>query len=237
MSDLQPIELENVLLVTAAFPLPLRRARAMLPANLPLNLIEVFPGRAVLVVSFSLYRTSPFGTYHEATLALMASHEPVSPVVTLAQLIQQSRYPAWVLHMLVDSPAAVQVGVEGWALPRQVAAVTIAEEAQQTRCSASVAGQLVVEMTAERPRLDRPRKAQIETYTQRDDTLLHSSMQCEAAAYGRTQGGGASLVWGDHALVQQLSAAQVSAMPLMLRYYDQMQARLEPPVAVAMPPA
>jgi hypothetical protein len=224
-----PLHFAQSLLINVAFPLPSSSARTLLPPNTGVNLVEVFPGRAVLIVSFALYRESPFGAYGEATLALMASHEKTTPVMTLAQLMQESRYPAYVLHMLVSSPEAQQLGVEFWSLPRTLAAVDIREERGQTICTAHQDEQNVVQLVVDRPTTNRTRTAQIETYSHRDQALLRSVLRCQSQAYGRTQGGGATLMWGDHAIGQRFAGLNVSTLPLMLRYYDQVQAELHAP--------
>lgn len=225
-----PLHFANALSVNSAFPLPANKARALLPDPAPVNLVEVFPGRAVLVVSFALYRESPFGTYAEAVLALMASHERVTPVMTLARLTQESRYPAYVLHMFVNNAQAQPVGTD-WGLPRVLATVDIAEQGERTTCAVALEGQPVMQVEATRPRTERTRHMQIETYSQQDSTLWHAVMRCDAAAYGRTQGEGVAIQWGAHPIGQQLAAAGVSPQPLMLRYYDQMQAELSAPAA------
>ncbi len=232
-----PLYFEHSLFINAAFPLPSSNARRLLPDDVPLHLIEVFPGRAVLVVSFALYRESPFGTHAEATLAIMASHESTTPVMTLASLMQASRYPAYVLHMLVNNEESQRLGVEIWSLPREMATVDVDEGRWQTIGSASIEGQTVVQLIVDRPATDRTRRAQIETYSQGQDTLLHTTMVCNARAYGSIQGDGATLIWGDHPIGQRFGGGRISTMPLMVRYYEQMQAELHAPVACAVTPA
>lgn len=227
-----PIHFANSLFVNAAFPLPSNKASALLPDNAQINLVEVFPRRAVLVVSCALYRESPCGTYAEAVVALMASHEKTIPVMTLAKLTQESRYPAYVLHMLVNSAEAQRIGDELWGLPRVLAEVTIEEQPRRVICEAALDGQSVMRFVADRPQTDRTRSMQVETYTQREGTLLHAAMHCQAGAYGRTQGGGASITWGEHPIAQRLAASNVSSMPLMMRFYDQMDAELYAPLPV-----
>lgn len=224
-----PLHFADSLLMSAAYPLPLANARSLMPDNVRINLVEVFPGRAVLVVSCALYRQSPFGIYTEASLALMASHEKTTPVLTLAGLIQQSRYPAYVLHMLVSSPQAQQLGAETWALPRLLADVQMTEQGNQVVCQASLDQHVVMQLAVDRPTTDRTRSMQIETYSQRQHTLLHTIMRCNASAYGRTQGGGATLTWGPHPVGQHFAQMGISSLPLMVRFYDHMQAELDAP--------
>jgi hypothetical protein len=224
-----PLHFAQALLINAAFPLPSSKARILLPAQAGVNLIEVFPGRSVLIVSFALYRESPFGTYAEATLALMASHEKTTPVMTLAQLMQESRYPAYVLNMLVSSIEAQRLGVELWSLPRTLAAIDIHEEQRQTICIAHQDEQDVLRLVVDKPTTDRTRNAQIETYSHREGSLLRSVLECESRAYGRMQGSGATLIWGDHPIGQHFASLNVSTLPLMVRYYDQVQAKLHAP--------
>lgn len=228
-----PLQFGDSLLMNAAFPLPSSNARSLLPPDTGIHLVEVFPKRAVLIVSFALYRESPFGTYAEATLALMASHEKTTPVMTLTRLMQESRYPAFVLHMLVTNEQAQRVGVEHWALPRQMARVDIAEHSRQTIGTASLEGKSVVQMVVDRPATNRTRQGQIETYSQRGGTLLHAVMHCDSRAYGRTQGSGAALIWGEHPIGEHLANMGVSQVPLMLRYYEHTRAELHSPVQCA----
>lgn len=228
MPDL-PLRFADALFINAAYPLPLESARTMMPQYLKLNLVEVFPGRAILVVSFALYRQSLFGSYTEASLALMATHEKTTPVVTLARLIQQSRYPAYVLHMLVSNAEAQELGIEMWSLPRLLADVQVTEQAGQIICQASVEQQPVVQLIVDRPAGDRSRRMQIETYSLRHNTLLQSVMRCNAGVYGRTQGGGATLTWGNHPIGKRFSQMGVSTLPLMVRFYDRMEAELGAP--------
>jgi hypothetical protein len=224
------LRFDNSLLINAAFPLPSSSARALLPEDAHINLVEVFPGRAVLVASLALYRESPFGAYAEAVLALMASHEKTTPVMTLTSLLQASRYPAYVLHMLVNNEQARQAGVQQWALPRVLADVDIVEEQHQVIGTASLEGHTVMQMIADRPGSLRPRSGQIETYTLSNDTLLRTVMRCEAQHYGRREGGGATLIWGEHPIGEHMANMRVSQMPLMVRYYEQTRAELDPPV-------
>jgi hypothetical protein len=143
--------------------------------------------------------------------------------------MQESRYPAYVLHMLVSSAEAQQFGIEVWSLPRTLAAVDVRAERGQTICTASQDEQSVVQLVVDRPTTDRTRTAQIETYSHRDSTLLRSILRCESRAYGRTQGGGATLIWGEHTIGQRFAGLNVSTLPLMLRYYDDVQAELHAP--------
>jgi hypothetical protein len=225
----KPLRFDNSLLINAAFPLPSSSARALLPKDTHINLVEVFPGRSVLVASLAFYRESPFGTYAEAVLALMASHEKTTPVMTLTSLLQASRYPAYVLHMLVNNEQARLAGVQQWALPRVLAEVNLVEEERQVIGTASLDGHTVMQMIADRPANLRPRSGQIETYTRSNNTLLRTVMRCEAQQYGRKEGGGATLIWGDHPIGEHMANMRVSQMPLMVRYYEQTQAELDPP--------
>ncbi len=224
-----PLRFANSLLINTAFPFPTSNARTLLPNGLEVNLVEVFPGRAVLIVSFALYRESPFGSYAEATISLMASHERTTPVMTLAHLLQQSRYPAYVLHMLVTSAEAQRMGVEVWMLPRVLATVDIVETASQTICSASLDERSVVQMVVDRPVLDRSREGQIETYSQHDGELLRATLPFKASRYGRSQGSGATLLWGDHPIGEHLAGKRISTLPLMVRYYEDTTAELHAP--------
>ncbi|MFP4435885.1 MAG: acetoacetate decarboxylase family protein [Chloroflexaceae bacterium] len=227
-----PLRLEHTLFVNAAYPMPAGNARKLLPKGVKVNLVEGFPGQALLIVAFALYRQTPFGPFAEATLALLATHERAIPIATLTQLLNERRYPAYVLHMLVSNAEAQQHGVANWSLPRQLADVRVIEVDGQAVCEAQLEGQSLVQLVATRPNTDRSRDMQIETYSQDQQGLLHTVMRCNAEAYGRTQGGGGILIWGEHPLGKRLASMGVKSQPLMVRYYDQMLAELHPPQVV-----
>ncbi len=227
-----PLRLEQTLFVNAAYPMPVGNARQLLPKGVQVNLVEGFPGQALLIIAFALYRQTPFGTFAEATLALLATHERAIPVATLTQLLNERRYPAYVLHMLVSNAEAQQYGVATWNLPRQLADVRVVEVEGQAVCEVQLEKQSLVQLVADRPNTDRSRNMQIETYSQDQQRLLHTVMRCNAEAYGRTQGGGGILIWGEHALAKRLASMGVKAQPLMVRYYDQMLAELHPPQVI-----
>lgn len=227
------LALGDASMINAAFPLPASAARRLLPGGPKPNLVEVFPGRAVLVVSFAHYRQTQFGAYSELVLALLATHTPAIPMLTLTRLLQESRYPAYVLHMPVSNAAAADFGVKHWGLPRVFAEVELAEQTDHTICTTHLDGQLLLRMTATRPNTDRPRTMQIESYSQRDGRLLHALMPCNARAYGSIQAGGARLEWGSHQLAARFMQAGIAHDPLMLRYYEHLDATLYGPTSVA----
>jgi hypothetical protein len=226
------LRLEQTLLVSAAYPMPVGNARKLLPKGVQVNLVEGFPGQALLIIAFALYRQTPFGAFAEATLALLATHERAIPVATLTQLLNERRYPAYVLHMLVSNAEAQQYGVANWNLPRQLADVRVVEVDGQVVCEAQLEGQSLVQLVADQPNTDRSRNMQIETYSEDQRGLLHTVMCCNAEAYGRTQGGGGILIWGKHPLGKRLASMGVKSQPLMVRYYDRMLAELYPPQVI-----
>ncbi len=219
----------NALCIHCAFEIPTTTARQLLPPQTRLNIVEIFPGQALLVIAFALYRESSFGAHAEASLALVATPAKTQPLLTITQLLGESRYPGYVLHMFVNNQEAQRIGVERWGLPRLLADVRIAAAAGQTVGEVFFEGQRVVQVKAEQPQLGRSRKMAIESYTQNDGDLQRAIMQCEAGTYGKTQGGGAKLLWGDHAIGQRLSGLKVAKCPMMVRYYERMQAELHPP--------
>lgn len=230
--DAASLRLENTLFVNAAYPLPSGNARKLLPPGVKINLVEGFPGQALLIVAFALYRQSPFGPFAEATIALLATHERALPIATLTQLLSERRYPAYVLHMLVNNAAAQQHGVAGWNLPRQMADVRVVEVDGQAVCEVQIEGKSLIQLVATRPDTDRQRDMQIETYSQSEQGMIHAVMRCQAEAYGRTQGGGGILIWGDHPIGKRLAGMGIKHQPLMVRYYDRMLAELHPPQVV-----
>lgn len=224
-----PLRLEDTLFINAAFPIPTSNARKLLPTPARVHLVEGFPGQALLIVAFALYRRCAVGAYAEATLALLATHERTTPIITLSQLLKERRYPAYVLHMLVNSSEAQKIGSSIWQLPRQMAEVHVVEQHGRATCEALLAGRRVVQLVAERPDTNRTCTMQIETYVQDSQGLIHTVMPCKAEAYGRTQGGGGTLRWGNHPIGQRLANLGVKAQPLMVRYYDHMLAELHAP--------
>lgn len=224
-----PLQLDDALFVSAAFPLPGSNARRLLRGDGKLHLVETFPGQAILLVAFALYRECPFGPYAEATLALMTTHERAVPILTLKNLITASRYPAYVLHSFVNTGPAQQHGVALWKLPRQQADVRVWEQAGTANCEVTMEGRQVLRCVATRPNTDRARVMQVETYTCGPEGLLHAVMRCRAEAYGRTQGSGMTLRWGNHPIGQRLAGMGIKAQPLMMRYYDHMAAELFAP--------
>lgn len=225
----QPLRLADTLFINAAFVLPSGNARKLLPKDVKINLVEGLPGQALLIVAFAHYRQCPFGAYSEATLALMSTHEWALPIVTLTQLLSDSRYPAYVLHMLVDNEEARRLGVELWSLPRQLADVRVVEQDGGATCEVTMDGHTVVQFVAERPNTDRPCEMQIETYSRDQNGLVRSMMRCHAEAYGSIRGSGGTLRWGNHPIAQRLATMGIKSDPLMVRYYDHMLAELSPP--------
>ncbi len=224
-----PFRLEDTLFINAAFPMPTSNARKLLPTPARVHLVEGFPGQALLIVAFALYRRCAVGAYAEGTLALLATHERAVPIITLSQLLKERRYPAYVLHMLVNNAEAQRLGLSVWQLPRQMAEVHVVEQDGHATCEALVDGRSVVQLVAKRPDTNRTCNMQIETYVQDSQGLIHTVMPCKAEAYGRTQGGGGTLRWGKHPIGQRLANLGVKAQPLMVRYYDHMLAELHAP--------
>ncbi len=224
-----PLCFNNALCVNAAYTLSVSHARKLLPEGVPLNLVEVLPGQAVLAVSIGLYRESPFGVFAEATAALMAIPEPTTPTFTLMKLLSANRYPAYVLHMPVSDAEAQKVGSDLWGLPRTLAEVKTIEEEKKVIGEIYLDGQALLRMEAERPCREGKRGMNIETYSWRNGDLLHGVMRCEANTYGSIKFGGAKLEFGDHPSIRPLAETDVSHQPLMMRFYDELQIQLEAP--------
>lgn len=224
-----PLRLSDALFINVAFPMPSSNARKLLPRDAKINLVETLPGQAVLILAFALYRECPFGEYAEVTLAILSSHERTLPIITMTQLLSESRYPAYVLHMFVNNAEAQRLGVETWGLPRRMSEVCVSEQNGRATCEVLFEGRKVLQCDADRPNTDRSRTMQIDTYTLHGGKLMYTAMPCDAQAYGRIQGGGATLRWGDHPIGQRMASLGIKTQPLMVRYYDHMQAELRLP--------
>jgi len=208
-------------------------ARRLLP-DPELEVTELLPGRALLVIACIDYRDNDLGDYNEVSLALFVRRrgEPAGlPWLGTALALAQNRIATYIYRLPVDQSFTCDVGRGVWGFPKSVEQIDFTDAEGRRSCRLVMDGRHVLTLSVPRGGTRRLPDAPMITYSYIDGVLHRTRFVSGAEGVG-IRLGGARLELGDHPIAHELRALGLPRRALMTVWMEHSHGRFEAPEAV-----
>lgn len=214
-----PVDSQDSPALMAGFTVDAEAAEALLPGR-ELALLRLPRGRALLLVTVILYRTTDIGSYVEYSIALACRHRPAGSSA-LSTLLREgaSTFGQYVWDLPVSTEVSVKGGKGIWGMPKHRAALDFRVDEKEMSSQYDLDGQMCTRVTVRRPGgLRIPVKnLSASNYCQFRGMLMRSRI-CFSDATELAVGPAAhgSLLLGDSPRMDPLRTLDLSASPLFV---------------------
>jgi len=188
-----PVEIRSARACSALFTVHAEAARSTL-AEVGLEPVVPFPGRAVCALAFVQYVDGDLGPYHEFAVALLC-REP-----------GRRRAIGSYIHWLpVNQRFTCEAGRTIWGFPKEITEIELDVAGPAKRCTVRAQGRHVVTLHVERglPIPSTMGAVSIDAYTSRDGLLRRTPWHMRPAGV-RMRPGGARVELGEHPVADEL---------------------------------
>lgn len=211
-------------------------ARRLLPTD-ELDVVELWPGRALASLACIDYVENDLGDYHEISLALFVRERSARggpPILGPALDLLRSRLPTYIHRLPVDQPFTCEAGRRIWGFPKVVHEIDFAYTANRTTCTWRDAGRTVLSVSFPRGGAMTMPETELRTYSMIGGALHATRFVSAASGLGVRLGalGGFALALGDHPIADELRGLGLPKRPLMSVWMERMHARFEAPEKV-----
>jgi hypothetical protein len=178
-------------------------------------------GRAVVAVTAFNYIDTTIGPYGEISVAAAVVHGPKAPP-PLVPLLLESRFKGFgllVLHLPVTNQLARDGGRMGWNYPKFVADMRFTITPEYMEVDLSEDPRPILRMRVTRRGFIRKECQELSTYTVQGDRLIRTWIPHRGTYRASVWPRGSFMTLGDHPMAQTLKEMNLSARPIMSRYY------------------
>ena len=203
----------------AGFTIDAAAAAALLPGR-EVTLLRLPRGRALLLVTVILYRTTDIGSYVEYSIALACRHKPAGSSAFRTFLREgASAFGQYVWDLPVSTEVSVKGGKGIWGMPKHRAALDFTVSEREMSSQYDLDGKMCMRVTVRRPGgLALPlRNLSATNYCQFRGMLMKSRI-CFSDATELAVGPAAhgSLLLGDSTRMDPLRTLDIAAAPLFV---------------------
>ncbi len=225
-----PCHVRDAASATASFLVDAGAARRLLP-SLELDVVEVWPGRALFSVACIDYRDNDLGDYDEISLALFVRERRggrgvpyLGPMLDLLR----GRLPTCILHLPVNQEFTCEAGCTIWGFPKSVDDIDLQVADGRLRCRWEKEGRHVLSFDGPFGGGRTMPEQELRTYTVREGALHATRFVSRAEGMG-FQRGGTRIELGDHPIAGELRALGLPRAALFSVCMGRMMARFEAP--------
>jgi hypothetical protein len=231
-----PVEVREASTGSATYLVDAHAARRLLPSD-ALDVVEPWPGRAVLSVGCIDYRDNDLGDYDEISLALFVRERSRSsgPLPWLGALrdVLRGDVATFIHRLPVNQGFTCEAGCRIWGFPKVVHDIDIRHEGDRVVCDWSAEGRRVFRFSVPRGGGRTLPERTLVTYTSIEGVLHRTAFTSAAEGVG-FRAGGARLVLGDHPIAGELRALGLPRRALISMWMEHMHGRFEAPEKVSL---
>jgi hypothetical protein len=208
-------------------------ARSFLPDS-KLDVLEVFPGKAVLTISAIDYKVNDLGDYNEVAIAFFvreATDKSCVPYLGDLVSILRGRAATYIRHLPVNQSFTREAGSQIWGFPKTVEEISFAYETQRTSCRLVMDGKLVLDCSFPRRGTGKLKDSLLSTYSYIEGVLHKTLFVSGASGMGQFMSG-TSVELGEHPIADELRSLGLPKRPFASAWIEKMHARFDPPQKV-----
>jgi Acetoacetate decarboxylase (ADC) len=228
-----PVVVRDASSAAATWVVPSAAARRLLPGP-ELDVVEVWPGRALLSIACIDYRDNDLGDYHEVSVALFVRERRVAgglPYVGTVLDFVRNRVATWIRHLPVNQSFTCDAGRGIWGFPKTIEEIDFRDAGGRRECRLVMGGRHVLTMSARRGGTRTLPDAPMITFSYLDGALHRTTFVAGATGVGIGLGG-AEIVLGDHPIADELRSLGLPKRPLMSVWMEHQHGRFEAPEPV-----
>jgi hypothetical protein len=224
-----PVEVRDATALSAMFLVPTAAARRLLP-HAHLHPLEIWPGRAILVLAAVEYRDNDLGTYNEFAVNLFVHHGPRSlrAGFGLWQAFRARTLGVYIHWLPVTTSFSRDAGRDIWGFPKTIAEITFRDVGGQRQCVVTESGVQVLTFSVRTGGGRRMPEMPQNAYAVRDGGLFRTPSVMSGTGVG-TRLGGAAVTLGDHPRAAELRALGLPRRAVMSTFTAHMRATFQPP--------
>jgi hypothetical protein len=205
-------------------------ARRLLPGP-ELDVVELWPGRALASLACIDYKDNDLGDYNEISLAFFVRERGaprgfplIGPVVDFFR----ARLPTYIHRLPVNQAFTCEAGRTIWGFPKVVNEIDFSYLERRAVCTWRAEGQHVLTFSAPRGGTQRVPDSSLVTYSYVNGTL-HRTAFTSGAEGVSFRLGGAILELGTHPIATELRGLGFPRRPLLSTWMEKMHGRFEAP--------
>lgn len=216
-----PIIYREVFIAAAMFTAPTLKLRELLPTS-KLVPAEMLPGRGLLGFLAGDYRDTSIGPYREFMIAIPVRYRPRfnPPLFPALRMAASLSLEAYVWQLPLTSEVGLRAGIDIWGLPKFLAEIDFAEDADKVSCSLREEGKHILTLEMKKNAARMKTYFDLAMFSVKDKELLRTPVNGIAASLGRSfRPGSARLVLGaEHDISRRIRevAPGKSAMTLYI---------------------
>src|SRR5881396_1946972 len=168
-----PVVVRDAASAAATYLVPSAAARRLLPGP-ELDVVELLPGRALLVIACIDYRDNDLGDYNEVSLALFVRRRGAPagvPWLGTALALARNQIATYIWKLPVDQSFTCDVGRGVWGFPKSVEQIDFTDGAGRRSCRLVMDGRHVLTLSVPRVGTRRLPDAPMITYSYIDGVL------------------------------------------------------------------
>jgi hypothetical protein len=208
-------------------------ARSFLPDS-KLDVLEVFPGKAVLTISAIDYKVNDLGDYNEVAIAFFvreATDKSRLPYLGDLFSIVRAKAATYIRHLPVNQSFTREAGSRIWGFPKTVEEISFEYETQRASCRLVMDGKPVLDCSFPRRGTGRMKDSVLRTYSYIEGVLHKTSFVSGASGMGQFLSG-TSVELGEHPIADELRSLGLPKRPFASAWIEKMHARFDPPQKV-----
>jgi len=226
-----PVVVRDAASAAATYLVRSAAARRLLPGP-ELDVVELFPGRALFSIACIDYRDNDLGDYNEVSLALFVRERRAPrglPVLGTLRDFAANRVPTWIWKLPVNQRFTCEAGRGIWGFPKTVETIDFTHASNVATCRLEMDGRHVLTFTTARGGTRTLPDAAMTTYSWIGGALHRTIFTAGASGVG-IRLGGATLDLGDHPIAATLRELGLPKRPLMTVWMEHQHGRFEAPV-------
>jgi hypothetical protein len=228
-----PVVVRDAASGAATYLVSAAAARRLLPGP-ELDVVELLPGRALLVIACIDYRDNDLGDYNEVSLAVFVRRRretPGIPYLGTALGLARNRIATYIHRLPVNQRFTCDAGYGIWGFPKTVEQIDFEDAGGRRRCRLVMNGRHVLTIGMLRGGTRRLPDAPMETYSYIDNALHRTRFVSGAEGVG-IHLGGAEIELGEHPVAEELRALGLPRRALMSVWMEHSHGRFEAPERV-----
>jgi hypothetical protein len=225
-----PVEVRDASAGMALYAVDAHVARRLLPGD-EVDVVEPWPGRALLSVGCVDYRDNDLGDYDEIAIAFIVrergqQREP-SRLRGLLDLLR-GRMATAIRRLPVNQSFTCEAGRRIWGFPKTVDDIEICSEGRRAVCTWAREGRPIFRFSLPRGGKRHMPERELATYTWIEGVAHRTRFTSGAEGMG-VRLGGAELELGTHPIADELRALGLPRRALLTTWMEHMHGRFEAP--------
>jgi len=212
----------------ATYAVSAAAARKLLPSD-DLELLELWPGKALCSIAVIEYRDNDLGEYNEVSIAFFVRPKGAPrglPFVGTVLDFLRGRAATYIRHLPVDGSFTCEAGRTIWGFPKTVEQIEFSKSDQRATCRLTMGGQHVLTLSLPRGGGRRLPDSTMVTYSYIDGVVHATNFSSGGEGVGFHLGG-AELKLGDHPISQELRSLGLPKRAMMTMWMEKMRGRFE----------